>query len=330
MDKLLVICGPTSTGKTTLAISLAKKLNGEIVSADSRQVYKGLDIGTGKDLPKGAKLKYLWIKKFGYYEIHGVKIWGYDLADPRHSFSVSQYLKFAERVIADIIKRGKIPILVGGTGFYIKGVIDGIPTAEVPKSSRLRKSLETKNPGELFEMLAQMDSIKAAEMNLSDKKNPRRLIRAIEIATWKTNHGAKESEAKKSKSKFNVLQIGLTADEKVLTEKIEQRVSERFKERLKNEIAGLLKNHVDWNMQSMSSMGYGEWRDFFEGRKSEVQVINEWTTEEKKYVKRQIVWFKKDKRISWFDITNADYPVNVEKFVEKWDNTESGREQKQI
>lgn len=321
MNKLLVICGPTSTGKTTLAISLAKKLNGEIVSADSRQVYKGLDIGTGKDLPKGAKLKYLWIKRFGYYEIHGVKVWGYDLADPRHSFSVSQYLKFADRAIADIVKRGKISILVGGTGFYIKGVIDGIPTAEVPKSSHLRKSLETKNPGELFEMLAQMDSIKAAEMNLSDKKNPRRLIRAIEIATWKINHGAKESEVRKKKSKFNVLQIGLMANEKILGEKIEERVSERFKECLKNEIAGLLKNHVDWNMQSMSSMGYGEWRDFFEGRKSEVQVINEWIIEEKKYVKRQMVWFKKDNRIAWFDITNANYPVNVEKFVEKWHNT---------
>jgi tRNA dimethylallyltransferase len=135
-SKLLVICGPTSTGKTILAISLAKKFNGEIVSADSRQVYKGLDIGTGKDLPKNAKIKYLWMKKFGFYEIKGIKIWGYDLADPRHSFSVSQYLRFAERVISDISKRGKLPILVGGTGLYIKGVVDGIPTAEIPKNKK--------------------------------------------------------------------------------------------------------------------------------------------------------------------------------------------------
>jgi tRNA dimethylallyltransferase len=152
------------------------------------------------------------------------------------------------------------------------------------------------------------------------------LIRAIEIATWKTNHGAKESEVKKKKLGLSVLQIGLMASVKQLAEKIEQRVSARFKERLKNEIADLLKNHVDWNRQSMSSMGYGEWRDFFEGNKSEVQVIDKWISEEKKYVKRQMVWFKKDKRIIWFDVSDTNYPENVEKFVEKWDNTDYGGE----
>jgi len=178
MNKLLVICGPTATGKTNLAISLAKKNNGDVISADSRQVYRGLDIGTGKDLPKKAKIKFLSGQKYGYYEVGGVKIWGYDFADPRHSFNVSQYLKFTKKIIADIVKRGNLPILVGGTGLYIKGVIDGIPTAEVPKSNRLRKNLEGKTPEELYEMLAQIDSIKAAEMNSSDKKNPRRLMRA--------------------------------------------------------------------------------------------------------------------------------------------------------
>ena len=318
MDKLLIICGPTATGKTGLSLRLAKRFNGEIVSADSRQVYKGLNIGTGKDLPKNAKMKFMWLKKFGFYEIGGVKVWGYDLADPRHSFSVSQYLKFAERIIADIIKRGKLPILVGGTGFYIKGIVDGIPTAEVPRSSHLRKSLEDKSANELYEMLAQIDSIKAAGMNSSDKKNPRRLMRAIEIATWKMTNGDITPDT--NKKTFDVLQIGLSASEDYLNEKIENRVTERFKEKLKDEIAGLLKNHVDWKMQSMSSMGYGEWRDFFEGRKSEKEVIDIWQSEEKKYVKRQIIWFKKDKRINWFDVESVEYPENVEKLVKKWHN----------
>jgi len=321
MNKLLVICGPTATGKTRLAISLAKKFNGEIISADSRQVFKGLNIGTGKDLPKGAKMKFLWIKRFGYYEIGGIKVWGYDLADPRHSFSVSQYIKFAERIIDDVTKRGKLPIIVGGTGLYIKGIIDGIPTAEVPKSSHLRRSLESKSASELFEMLAQMDSIKAGTMNSSDKKNPRRLIRAIEIATWHMSHEKDHHEIKTPGKDWDVLQIGLMADSSYLNGKIEQRVSERFKERLKDEIAGLIKNHVDWKMQSMSSMGYGEWQDFFEGKKSEKDVIKLWETEEKKYVKRQIVWFKKDKRIKWFDITDQDYPENVEKTLIRWHNS---------
>ena len=320
MKKLLVICGPTATGKTNLAIHIAKKFSGEIISADSRQVYRGLNIGTGKDLPRGAKLKFLWIKRFGYYEIGGVKVWGYDLADPRHGFSVSQYLKFAERIIDDIAKRGKLPILVGGTGLYIKGVMDGIPTAEIPKNSRLRESLENKTSGTLFEMLAQIDPLRAADMNASDKKNPRRLIRAIEIAAWKTSHGSEESSVKKKEIRYDILQIGLTADEKYLGDKIERRVSERFKERLKNEIAGLLKKHVGWGMQSMSSMGYGQWQDFFEGRRSEKDVIKIWENEEKKYIKRQLVWFKKDKRIRWFDITDENYSENVEKTVEKWHN----------
>ncbi len=320
MTKLLVICGPTATGKTSLAISLARKFNGEIISADSRQVFKGLNIGTGKDLPKGAKPKFLWIKKFGYYDVKGIKVWGYDLADPRHSFSVSQYIRFAERMIADVTKRGKLPIIVGGTGLYIKGIIDGIPTAEIPRNTHLRKSLEEKPASELYELLAQIDSFKAASMNASDRKNPRRLIRAIEIATWHVGHEKVGHKVKAPRADWDVLQIGLMADSAYLNDKIEQRVSERFKKRLEDEIAGLLKNHVDWKMQSMSSMGYGEWRDFFEGRKSEKEVMDIWMMEEKKYVKRQMVWFKKDKRIIWFEITSPDYPENVEKMVEKWHN----------
>lgn len=318
MKKLLVICGPTATGKTNLAINLAKRFNGEIISADSRQVYKGLDIGTGKDLPKGAKLQYLWIRKFGYYEIKGIKVWGYDLADPRHSFSVSQYLKFSQRIISDIEKRGKLPILVGGTGLYIKGVIEGIPTAQIPKNNRLRKSLENKSVDELFEMLAKIDSLKAAGMNSSDKKNPRRLVRAIEVATRKVTYG--EKEVTETKTDYDVLQVGLIADDEYLEKKIEQRVTERFREKLKNEIAELLKNHVDWDMQSMTSMGYRQWRDFFEGKISEVEAINIWENEEKKYVKRQLVWFKKDKRVNWFDIRSKNYPENVDKIVGKWHN----------
>ncbi len=321
LGKLLVICGPTSTGKTTLAVSLAQKFNGEIISADSRQVYKKLDIGTGKDLPKGAKIRYSLFAKYGYYEVGGIKIWGYDLADPRHGFSVSQYLKFAERMVGDIRKRGKLPILTGGTGLYIKGVIDGIPTAKIPNNLPLRKNLEEKKPEELFEMLAKLDSIKAGQMNLSDRKNPRRLVRAIEVATWKMENAGKERGIEKKRTQQNVLEIGLTASDTFINQNISSRIKDRLKEGIKNEIARLLKSHVDWDMQSMSSMGYRQWKDYFEGKKPESFVIKEWSNEEIKYVKRQMVWFKKDKRIVWFDITNRDYVENVEKMVKKWHNT---------
>ena len=318
MNRLLVICGPTSTGKTTLAIELAKKFNGEIISADSRQVYRGLNIGTGKDLPKSAKIKFPWFKKYGYYEIDGVKIWGYDLADPRHEFNVAQYLKFAERILPDIFKRGRTPILAGGTGLYIKGVVDGIPTAFIPKNNSLRKNLEGKTPDELFEMLAQIDTIKAGQMNASDKKNPRRLIRAIEVATWKIGNVKREQKIEKKKVGLNVFVIGLTAPEKFIDKKIELRVDQRIEAGIKEEIRHLLRNHVNWNMPSMSSMGYRQWQGYFENKKTEEEVIDEWKMEEKKYVKRQMVWFKKDKRIRWFDITSPSYLENVEKSVEKW------------
>ena len=321
MNKLLVICGPTSTGKTTLAIDLAKKFNGELISADSRQVYKGMDIGTGKDLPKGAKIKLPWFQKYGYYEINGAKIWGYDLADPRHEFNVGQYIKFAERIISDILKRGKSPILVGGTGLYMKGVIDGIATAQIPKNNLLRKNLERSSAEELFEKLAQMDSFKAGQMNASDKKNPRRLVRAIEVAMWKINNIKKEKEMEIKKKNLEVLMIGLNAPEKLISQRVELRVAQRAKAGIKKEVETLLKNHVSWNMPSMSSMGYRQWKDYFDNKKTQSEVVKDWEAEEKKYVKRQMVWFKKDKRIQWFDITDTCYPENVEKSVEKWYST---------
>lgn len=319
MNKLLVICGPTSTGKTSLALTLAKKLNGEIVSADSRQVYKGLNIGTGKDLPKGAKLKKGLFSKWGYYEISGQKIWGYDVADPRREFSVAQYLKIAHKMIDDIAKRGKLPILVGGTGLYIKGVIDGIPTAEIPKNDQLRQNLGNRTVDELYETLANLDSSKAASLNSSDRKNPRRLMRAIEIAQYHLTK--KQIPVRHTLNKeFEVLFIGLTAPRAFLDKNIEARVDQRIKLGVKDEVRKLLRSGVTWEDQSMVALGYGQWRDYFEGAVDEEHVVSEWKREEMKYAKRQMTWFKKDSRIKWFDITEPGYPENVEKSVEKWHN----------
>ena len=182
----------------------------------------------------------------------------------------------------------------------------------------MRKNLEGKTPDELFEMLAQIDTIKAGQMNASDKKNPRRLIRAIEVATWKIGNVKREQKIEKKKVGLNVFAIGLTAPEKFIDKKIELRVDQRVEAGIKEEIRHLLRNHVNWNMPSMSSMGYRQWEGYFENKKTEKDVIDEWKMEEKKYVKRQMVWFKKDKRICWFDIILPSYPENVEKSVEKW------------
>lgn len=317
--KLLVICGSTVTGKTNLGLRLAKKLEGEVISADSRQVYKGMDIGTGKDLPRnfGFRTSDLRFKgaKVGYYTDGDTRIWGYDLVSPKGSFSVAEYIRIAGKVIENIWKRGKLPILVGGTGLYIQGVVDGIPTATIPRNERLRSSLEGKGFPELFEMLAQLDPVKAASLNTSDRKNPRRLIRSIEIADAVMRGKDKSS---KKMAVDDVLFIGLVAPRGKLNERIDKRVGSRLREGFEKEVSRLLKEGVSWEMQSMSSLGYRQWRDYVEGKLTKDQAIEKWRSEERKYAKRQITWFKKDKRINWFNISKSNWQRSVEKMVEKW------------
>lgn len=317
--KLLVICGPTATGKTNLGLRLAKKLGGEIISADSRQVYKGMDIGTGKDLPRnfGLRTSDLRFKgaKVGYYTDGDTRIWGYDLVSPKESFSVAEYIRIAGKIIEDIWKRGRLPILVGGTGLYIQGIVDGIPTAAIPQNKRLRSSLEEKGFPELFEILAQLDPVKAASLNTSDRKNPRRLIRAIEIADAVMR--GKDKNSKKIVVD-DVLFIGLVAPRGKLNERIDSRVGSKLREGFEKEVSKLLKEGVSWEMQSMSSLGYRQWGDYVEGKLTKDQAIEKWRSEERKYAKRQITWFKKDKRINWFDISKPNWQKSVEKAVKKW------------
>lgn len=320
INKLLVICGQTGTGKTSLAFYLADILGGELVSADSRQVFKRLDIGTGKDLLKGSKYD-----RRGFYDVGGIKIWGYDLVNPRQEFSLGKYLKFAQRAIKDIANDKKLPILVGGTGLYIKGVVDGIPTAFVPRNAALRKNLEDKNPEALFEILAQLDPIKAGSLNQSDKLNPRRLIRGIEIASWNLEKTHRPVRFTLFKEVKDTLFIGLTAPKEVISARIDKRVAQRIKQGLEGEIKKLLVLGVGWGRQSMSSLGYRQWKDYFLGTKTKKAVIEEWQNEEKRYAKRQLTWFKKDKRIRWFDISKKDYVKNVEKLIKKWYDTKNGK-----
>lgn len=297
MHKLLIICGPTATGKTDLALKLSRLFNGVIISADSRQVYKDMNIGTGKDLDKVGK------------------VLGYDLVEPTQEYSVAQYLKFAKKAVGDIWRQGKLPILVGGTGLYIKAVIDGIGTANVPRNETLRKNLETKSIEELFDILASDDPLRAAAMNSSDRQNPRRLIRAIEIAI-----GTMEPKKRKAVKGLdaNTLFIGLTASREFLNRRITQRVESRISQGLEWEIDSLLKRGVTWDMQSMYSLGYRQFREYFQEGRSIDEVLASWSREEEKYAKRQMVWFKKDTRVKWFDVAANDYPKKVEELVKSW------------
>ncbi|OGM25141.1 tRNA (adenosine(37)-N6)-dimethylallyltransferase MiaA [Candidatus Woesebacteria bacterium RIFCSPLOWO2_01_FULL_39_61] len=326
--KLLIVCGPTATGKTELALHLAEVLVSdskiysgvEIVSGDSRQVYKNMDIGTGKGLPKGAKYKISNLKfknkTIGYYEIDRVKIWGYDLVNPKEAYSVSKYTEIADEILKNIWERRKLPILVGGTGLYIKSLVSGIETISIPQNKSLRRSLGKKSAPELFEILAQLDPVKAGSLNTSDSKNPRRLVRAIEIAQWKL----KRIKRKKTYQKKNLdsVFIGLYAPKEMLEKRIQERIQERLKKGIEDEIKRLLKSGVYWEDQSMQSLAYKEWKGYFAGSKTKDEVIKNWENDEKNYVKRQMIWFKTNLNIHWFDITKPVYPNDVEKMVKEW------------
>lgn len=305
-NKILVICGPTATGKTSLGFIIARELNGEIISADSRQVYKYMDIGTGKE----------WDSD--------VKVWGYGLVEPTEGFSVSDYFSDMKIVIEDVWSRNKLPIIVGGTGLYIKSLIDGIPTIDIPQNTNLRSSLEDLSVAELYEKLAILDGSKAASLNMSDKNNPRRLIRAIEIAVWNVENETQKKEIFKRENvldnNVDVLIIGLIADNKILLENIEKRVEKRMNEGFIDEVESLLKMGVSWKHQSMNSLGYKESEKFFKNGLSYEEFIELWINNEMKYVKRQLTWFKKDPRVVWFDITNKSYIINSLNYIQKWYN----------
>jgi tRNA dimethylallyltransferase len=337
MNNLLVICGPTATGKTALAINLAKKFNGELVSADSRQVYRGMDIGTGKDLLVNSKFqipppqagqansKQIPNSKFqiGYYFLEGIPLWLYDVVEPNYRFSVADYVKCAEVVIKDIWQRGKLPILVGGTGFYIKALIDGIETLGVPPDWELREKLGSLEIRKLREILKKVDSKRLEKMNESDRNNPRRLIRAIEIA------GKIQNSKFQIPNKFqisnlnikNILFIGLRASCEVLYERIDRRVEERVKQGIIEEIKKLIERGYNWENSVLGeTIGYKEWRLFFERKASEKEIIKLWKFAEHAYARRQMTWFKKDKRIHWFDISQKKWQDKIEALVEDWLN----------
>ena len=317
LNKLLVVCGPTAVGKTGAALDLAKLINGEMISADSRQVYKDMDIGTGKDIPESAKYKK-HKKLKGYYGTGDTRIWGCDLVSPKEEYSAADYSKIARKIIKDVWKREKTPILVGGTGFYISSVVDGINTAGVPKNDSLRESLEKLSIDELFEKLALLDAVKAASLNSSDKNNSRRLVRAIEVAQWElTNKGESKKSIEFNKN-YKLLFIGLTTSRKRLEKLISKRVDKRIDGGMVDEINKLLQQGVNWDDQSMNALGYRQLRGYIEGKESLSDAVKNWKKEEFKYSKRQTTWFAKDKRIKWFEVDKGDYPENMEKCVLKW------------
>jgi tRNA dimethylallyltransferase len=313
MNKLLVILGPTATGKTDLALDLAKKFNGELVAADSRQVYKGLDLGTGKLPGVEAEVK----KGDGFWEINGIKIWMYDVADPKEQFTVKDYTEQASRVVDEINKQGKLPIVVGGTGFYIQALLEGLPNLAVPTDEKLRGELQKLSLEELQKKLQSLSPTRWEKLNSSDRQNPRRLLRSIEL-TFMNPYRNTIKKSKVLSQKYEILKIGLTAPRQVLYDKIDRRLVLRTNQGMIEEAKSLLAEGVTLTRMKELGLEYGVLSDLLAGEINEDQFVKILGTKIHHFAKRQLTWFKKEQDINWFDITTPNYQSKVEKMVGSW------------
>jgi len=276
--KLITILGPTASGKSELAIKLAKKFNGEIVSADSRQVYKSLDIGTGKVTKK---------------EMKGIPHHLLDVASPKRRFTVAQYRKLALKAINKIFKKGKVPIFCGGTGFYIQAVVDGIIIPEVKPDWRLRSNLNKFPVEELYKILKKLDPRRAKTI---EKKNKRRLVRAIEII-MKTKKPV--PPFKKQPLPYPVLIIGIKKSLEELKKIIEKRFLKWLRQGLIKEVKNLKKSGLSWKKIEDFGIHYRVIAQYLQNKINYKEMIENSLKELRNYAKRQMTWFKRDKRIIW-------------------------------
>lgn len=285
--KIIVILGQTSTGKSDLAVRIAKQVGGEIISADSRQVYKGLDIGTGK-------IKISEMKNVPHHLL--------DVANPKKKFTVTEYQKLAIYAMAEIVARGHVPILCGGTGFYIDAITRGVIFPEVPPNEKLRKKLSLLDGRQLLIILKKLDRVRAKNI---DAKNKVRLVRAIEVATAL----GKVPKIKETKPEYNFEKIGLYLPEAKLKKKIEKRLLVRIKAGMLNEAKKLHKNGLSWKRMEELGLEYRFMALHLQNRITKKEMLEKLNSEIYKYAKRQMTWFKRDKEIKWFDASKKDYGI---------------------
>ncbi len=288
-EKILVVTGPTATGKTALSVELAKKLGGEIVSADSMQIYRGMDIGT-------AKVTKAEMQNIPHHMI--------DIADPSEDYSVSRYVKEADAAVRGILSRGRLPIVAGGTNLYIDSLIAGLDFAEKAEDAALRESLNKQYDdigGEaMLEHLRGFDPERAAKLHPADK---RRIVRAVEIYILTgetiTRH---DEETKKRPKRYDAVKIALTfADRAVLYDRINARVDKMVSDGLFDEVKGLLDSGLSPACTSMQAIGYKEPAAYFRGEMSKDEAIELIKLSSRRYAKRQLTWLRRDTTVLWHE-----------------------------
>jgi len=289
-QKILVIVGPNAVGKSALAVNLAKKFNGEIISADSRQIYKGLDIGSGKITKK---------------EMCGIPHHMLDVADPKKQFTVAEYRKQAVDLLRCVETKKKFPIIVGGTGFYIDNLVENITLPDVPPNQKLRKKLWKKSTQTLFSILKKIDSRRARTI---DPKNKVRIIRAIEIARAL----GKVPNVANNRINNKYVFIGLTLPNEILKKNIKKRLDERVKGGMISEARKLHKNGLSWKRMNELGLEYRYLALYLQNKISKLEMTNQIFKQSYQYAKRQYTWFKRNKKINWFQPREKK---KIERFV---------------
>ena len=283
--KVIVICGPTASGKTSLSIELAKKINGEIISSDSMQIYKDMDIGTAKPSKE---------------EMQGIKHYLLDFVEPSQRYSVADFKKDAEKAIEEILSKGKVPIVVGGTGLYVDSLIYGIEYQDIQFDAQYRTELEKRAEQEglekLYEEAKKIDPQAIEKISSNDKK---RILRILEIyrATGK-NKTEQEAESRKNGVKYDYKVFAINMDREKLYERINKRVDIMIEQGLIQEVETLLKKYDEFPT-AMQGLGYKEVVEYLQGKTSKEEMIDKIKMETRRYAKRQITWFKKNKQTIW-------------------------------
>ena len=296
MEKVIVICGPTASGKTALSIELAKKINGEIISADSMQIYKDMNIGTAKP---------------DQQEMQGIKHYLLDFVEPNQRYSVADYKKDAENAIEDILQKGKVPIIVGGTGLYVDSLIYGIEYPNIEFDENYRKELERRVEKEglekLYEKAKKIDPQAMKKISRNDQK---RILRVLEIynATGKTKT-EQEIESRKNEVKYDYRVFAINMDREKLYDRINKRVDIMIQKGLIEEVENLLKKYNEFPT-AMQGLGYKEVVEYIQGKVLKEDMIENIKRESRRYAKRQITWFKKNKQTIWIGPNDLQMILN--------------------
>jgi tRNA dimethylallyltransferase len=272
--KILVILGPTASGKTSLAVKLAKELNGEIISADSRQVFRGMDIGTGKDL-----------REYGNTPYHLI-----DVVSPEEEFNLLKYQKLANKAIKDILSRGKLPIIAGGTGLYLQAIVDGYQLDKNVPNPERRTQLTAMSVAELYKLLEQEKPEFAANINNSDKNNPRRLIRYVEIM----ESGDTPKTSSKKITPYNFLLLGLQQDDETMRARIIKRLKDRLdNEDMVGEVERLIDEGISWARLNSFGLEYRHIAWYLQDKLDYDEMVERLSLATYRFAKRQKTWFKR-------------------------------------